>query len=195
MNNANDNNALQAAMAMLSGANDANVAVNERGNRISKALAEARKEQELNPPQEEKLPVFRSQEYGTDPNIEEGKVSPSSFTGNQPEKKVNPSHFVPGHDPRRHTGGAVTNEFRSFHKTIRQMLVEEGCKVSDYCNPQGKMRIQRVVERMYDEAELGNEKMIEMIMERTEGKITQPIEQIGNIPVLVIRGASTDALK
>jgi len=133
-----------------------------------------------------------------DANIEqndENFMDPSTVGGTGEKPTSRPGGFKPGYDPRRHTGGSTPSEVRNFNKTLRQMIVEEGLKVSDYMNPEGKMRIQRVVERMYDEAELGNDKYTEMIFERVEGKITQPVEQIGSIPVLVIRGASIEELK
>lgn len=102
--------------------------------------------------------------------------------------------FQPGPDPRRHKGGQMNKAALSFGRQIREMLIEEGLKeTTSISGQEAKTRIQRVVERVYDEAELGQPWAVQTIFERVDGKITQPIENTGTVPVLVLKGdASMD---
>ena len=90
---------------------------------------------------------------------------------------------------------AVDRENRiAFNKQLRAMLVEEGLKPTNPLSKNSKTRIEKVVQRVFDEAERGEAWAVQLIFERVEGKVTQPIEAPGNTQILVIRGGSMNEL-
>jgi len=91
--------------------------------------------------------------------------------------------------------GATKKSVRQFANTFKDMLVEEGLRPWNPNDPTSMTRIQRVVERIYDEAEAGEAWAVQVILERVEGKVpTTVVPQDGDVAVLVIRGASMDDL-
>jgi len=99
--------------------------------------------------------------------------------------------FSGADDPRRNNNGQINKIALRFGKNLRDMLVEEGMKKYDPNSADSKMRIQRVVERIYDEAELGEAWAVQLIFERCEGKVTQPIEANSNMPVIILTGGAS----
>lgn len=86
-------------------------------------------------------------------------------------------------------------ETRRFRATLRELLIDEGLKENDHIDGRSISRIQRVVERIFDEAELGEPWACAMIFDRVEGKAPIQIQtEPGDTMMLVIRGASTDDL-
>lgn len=125
--------------------------------------------------------------------------------GDEFKKGVKGKPFMKGHDPRRgpaftvndprtNKHGQINKAAVSFGKKLRDMLVEEGLTKTSSINGESKERIKRVVERIYDEAEVGEAWAVQLIFDRVDGKVTQPIDGIGDISVIVMRGASMDEL-
>ncbi len=72
------------------------------------------------------------------------------------------------------------------------MLIEEGLVETVDMSGKVKSRIQRVVERIYDEAEAGEAWPAQTPFERVDGRVATKIETTENAVVLVLRGASLD---
>ncbi len=114
------------------------------------------------------------------------------FTGKDEVSKR--GYFTGADDPRRHKTGQVNKAAVSFRKELRTMLVEEGLVETSPINGTTKPRIARVIERIYTEAEAGQPWACQLIFDRVDGKVSQPISGLEDAVVLVIRGASTDDL-
>lgn len=95
----------------------------------------------------------------------------------------------------RWKGGQVNKAAVQFRKNLRAMLIEEGLRETTDITGENKPRIKRVVERIFDEAEIGEAWACSLIFERVDGKAPLQIQaEQGDTVVMVIRGASTDDL-
>ncbi len=98
-------------------------------------------------------------------------------------------------DPRRNERGVNNLPKRKFGMSLRDMLIEEGCNPSGNIDGENKNRMQRVVERIFDEAELGEAWACQLLFERIDGKVPAVVNTDAvDVQVFVIRGASTDQL-
>lgn len=81
----------------------------------------------------------------------------------------------------------------SFNKTLRDMLIDEGLKMSGVIeNGVEKTKMQRVVSRVFEAAEEGEAWAVQVIFDRTEGKVPIAAPANEDQVLLIIRGASTD---
>lgn len=90
--------------------------------------------------------------------------------------------------------GAIQLKAQTTRK-LRQMLIEEGCKVVRI-NGVEQTRLQRVAERIYDEAEAGQAWAANMIFDRIEGKAPNTTDdEADKVKILILRpGVSMDEL-
>lgn len=94
-------------------------------------------------------------------------------------------------DPRRNVHGQLNKAAATLNADLRQMLIDEGMSKYDKNDPDSRTRLQAVVRRLYDEAELGGSTGLvatQIIFERVAGKVTQPISAEGDIPLIILSG-------
>ena len=96
--------------------------------------------------------------------------------------------FKKGHDPKRNTSGQRNKAAVQQTKLFRDILVaigeeELGVKVGEEGNKVlvTKKKIEWLGQKLYSSALNGNMTAITIILERTEGKVTQPIDHSGDL--------------
>lgn len=114
-------------------------------------------------------------------NTDVKKPRGGSFKKGHPPPKT---AFKKGYDPRRHTAGQRNKAAVQLTKTIRDILVEIGQEELTV-RAKGiqvvKKKVEWLGQKIWSEALGGNMAAITIILERTEGKITQPIGFSGDI--------------
>lgn len=88
--------------------------------------------------------------------------------------KTGKGGFQKGEDPRRNRKGQRNREAVAFARTLRELIVKEGEKSVTDSDGKRRKKIENVVQVMYDKAMLGEAWAVQMIFERTEGKVAQP---------------------
>lgn len=118
-----------------------------------------------------------------------GKKAPRGkpFSGHDDPRRS--PGFTGASDPRRNNNGQRNREAVAFTKLLREMLIEQGLSLVD-----GVPRIERVIRRVYDAAEAGESWAVALLFDRIEGRVTQPIENEGDVAVIILRGATMDEL-
>ena len=101
------------------------------------------------------------------------------------KRKATGKPFVKG-DPRCHRKGQITKKRLEFNKNLRDLLINEGEKtqvgsVGDKENPTfiKLKKVEWLVRSVWQNAILGESWAVNFIAERTEGKVTQPIDHSG----------------
>ena len=91
--------------------------------------------------------------------------------------------FAKGPDPRRNVYGQRNKAAVRATKLLRNKLVQEGKRLVTYTveTPAGKVKLKArnidlLAKRIWREAVEGNASFVQIILDRTEGKVTQPIE-------------------
>jgi hypothetical protein len=132
-----------------------------------------------------------------DQAIVEVTAQPQSIKKGDPRAGPSKGYAFTGKDdPRNGKGGTPFNQqMRKMNATLRDMLIDEGMKSAGNLGGDSKTRLQRVVERVFDEAELGEPWACQLVFERIDGKVPAVINADStDTVVMVIRGASTDEL-
>lgn len=110
----------------------------------------------------------------------------SKISGNtaKPASKPRGKPFVSG-DPRSNTSGQRNSAAVAFNKQIRQIIVEVG---DETVSANGKVisRIEGAVRGMYQQAAKGNVPAFNALVERVEGKVTQPIGGDEKMPFKIV---------
>jgi hypothetical protein len=91
--------------------------------------------------------------------------------------------FAKGPDPRRNVYGQRNKAAVRATKLIRDKLVQEGKKLVTFTvdTPAGKVKmkarnIDLLAKRIWREAVEGDPSFVQIVLDRTEGKVTQPID-------------------
>jgi len=91
--------------------------------------------------------------------------------------------FAKGPDPRRNMYGQRNKAAVRAAKQIRDRLVQEGKKFVTYTvdTPAGKVKLKAknidlLAKRIWREAIEGDASFVQIVLDRTEGKVTQPVD-------------------
>jgi hypothetical protein len=98
-----------------------------------------------------------------------------------------PGTFQKGADPRRNLNGQLSKKTLAFNKTLRELIIAEG--EHKHTDAEGKVTLKKVewmVKVLWNAALKGEPWAMQFVAERTEGKVTQPIEAEHNVLYRVI---------
>lgn len=97
--------------------------------------------------------------------------------------------FEKGSDPRRHMNGSKSKAAVEFNKTLRELLITEGEKeqLGQLGETTAKLKkVEWLIKAVWNKAISGEAWAVQFIAERTEGKVTQPIDTKANVLFKII---------
>jgi hypothetical protein len=102
-------------------------------------------------------------------------------------KTVRPGQFQKGVDPRRHMNGSKSRAAVKFNHDLRELLILEGERQHTDATSQVKLKkVQWLIKVIWNKALQGESWAVQFIAERTEGKVTQPIDASHDVTYRVI---------
>jgi hypothetical protein len=104
------------------------------------------------------------------------------------KRSPNSGSFKKG-DPRCNRNGQISGKRLAFNRTLRELIVAEGEAVQTGKAGDQILKLKKVewlIKSVWNKAIEGEAWAVEFIAERTEGKVTQPIEAEQNIVYRVI---------
>jgi len=87
--------------------------------------------------------------------------------------------FQPGLDPRRNTAGQRSKRAVAFSKALRELIIAEGEQKQTGEAGDKVLRLKKIdwlVKKLWNAAMQGESWAVALIFERTEGKVTQPVD-------------------
>lgn len=128
----------------------------------------------------------------TNGKYSEMAVSSKGVKSSEP-KKSRGKPFSGGDDPRRHTNGTKSSAAISFARELRSIIVEVGEEEISNEKGEKKTRLELAVRGMYLKASKGDASAFNALIERVEGKVSQPVKhELSNLSdaELIARTAS-----
>ena len=110
------------------------------------------------------------------------------------KKKPRGKPFTGKDDPRLHRAGQTSKKKLRWNKTISELIAAEGEKIQKGTIGENTFKLKKVewlVKSLWKKAIDGESWAVNTILERTEGKVTQPIDH-GEIKLTLARVITSD---